>query len=388
VDEAVDEVAGRPERMVVAFAHVLRGAGMDVPPGDLVNFTAALGHLGLGERRRVYWAGRATLVHRPEDIPTYDQAFSAFWLGRGRVERAAATPVVLAVDADEQDDEAEGDGDEDRQPEAPTVTVRYSPTEVLRHQDFSAFSTAEWAEGRRLLAALRIATELRRSRRLRPSKRRRGRPDVARTVRRALASDGEPLRRAWRSPSERPRRLVLLVDVSGSMEPYARALLRFAHAAVCARHTGLVEVFTLGTRLTRVTRPLSGRDPDAALGAAGQTVADWSGGTRLGHALRVYNDRWGNTSRGAVVVILSDGWDRGDPGELAGEMARLRRAAHRVVWVNPLKATPGYAPLARGMAAALPYVDDFVEGHSLASLEHLAAVVSGESMSGEGRKTS
>jgi len=381
--------------MVVAFAHVLRGAGMDVPPGDLVNFTAALGHLGLHERRRVYWAGRATLVHRPEDIPTYDQAFSAFWLGRQGDRRRPPTPAVVALDAEDEDHPA--DSGDDGALEKPTVTVRYSPTEVLRHQDFAAFSTAEWAEGRRLLAALRIATELRRSRRLRPSKGRRGRPDVARTVRRALASDGEPLRRAWRSPSERPRRLVLLIDVSGSMEAYARALLRFAHAAVCARHTGSVEVFTLGTRLTRVTRPLSGRDPDAALGAAGRAVADWSGGTRLGHALQAYNDRWGNTSRGAVVVILSDGWDRGDPEELAAQMARLKRAAHRVVWVNPLKATPGYAPLARGMAAALPYVDDFVEGHSLASLEHLAAVVSGErgaeagsageAIPGEGRGT-
>jgi uncharacterized protein with von Willebrand factor type A (vWA) domain len=362
--------------MIVAFSHVLRGAGMDVPPGDLITFATALGHLGIGERRRVYWAGRATLVHRPEDIATYDQAFSAFWLGRGGPGRRAPTPVALALDTGE-DEGADDDGDAGGT-EMPAVSVRYSPTEVLRHQDFAAFSAAEWAEGRRLLAALRVTAEQRRSRRLRPSKGRRGRPDVSRTVRRALASDGEPLRRAWRSPSERPRRLVLLVDVSGSMEPYARALLRFAHAAVCSRHSGLVEVFTLGTRLTRVTRPLSGRDPDAAMGAAGQAVADWSGGTRLGQVFKAYNDRWGNTSRGAVVVVLSDGWDRGDPEDLSREMGRLKRVAHRVVWVNPLKATPGYAPLARGMAAALPYVDDFVEGHSVASLEHLAAVVAGE----------
>jgi uncharacterized protein with von Willebrand factor type A (vWA) domain len=172
---------------------------------------------------------------------------------------------------------------------------------------------------------------------------------------------------------------VLLLDVSGSMEPYARALLRFAHATVAARGVARVEVFTLGTRLTRVTRELGDRDPDAALGAAATVVADWSGGTRLGTGLEEFNDRWGarGTARGAIVVVLSDGWDRGDPQHLADAMRRLSRVAHRVVWANPLKASPGYAPLARGMAAALPYVDDFVEGHSIVALERLAAVIGG-----------
>jgi uncharacterized protein with von Willebrand factor type A (vWA) domain len=159
------------------------------------------------------------------------------------------------------------------------------------------------------------------------------------------------------------------------MEPYARALLRFLHASVASGSR--VEAFAVGTRLTRLTRQLSARDPDAALRQAATAVVDWSGGTRLGDGLRAFNDRWGvqGLARGAVVVILSDGWDRGDPNVLAGEMGRLRRVAHRVVWVNPLKASPGYAPLARGMAAALPYVDDFVEGHSVASLENLVEVV-------------
>ena len=176
-------------------------------------------------------------------------------------------------------------------------------------------------------------------------------------------------------PGERPRRLVLLLDVSGSMEPYARALLRFVHAAVVGRQR--VEAFALGTRLTRVTRELSSRDPDIALREAARGVHDWSGGTRLGDGLRAFNDQWGvrGMARGAVVVVLSDGWDRGDPEVLAEQMQRLRRVAHRVVWVNPLKVTPGYAPLARGMAAALPYVDEFVEGHSLAAMEHLAKVI-------------
>ena len=179
------------------------------------------------------------------------------------------------------------------------------------------------------------------------------------------------------APTERPRRTVLLVDVSGSMEPYARAFLHFAHAAVAARSH--VEAFTLGTRLTRITRELSWRDPDAALAKASDSVPDLAGGTRLGEGLRAFNDRWGvaGIARGAVVVILSDGWDRGDPLELAAEMARLSRVAHRVIWANPLKSTPGYAPLARGMAAALPFVDEFTEGHSLRALEHLVEVMAG-----------
>jgi uncharacterized protein with von Willebrand factor type A (vWA) domain len=169
--------------------------------------------------------------------------------------------------------------------------------------------------------------------------------------------------------------VVLLCDVSGSMEPYARAFVRFVHAAVVSRTR--VEAFALGTRLTRVTRELSSRDPDAAVHAAAGRVVDWAGGTRLGEGLRAFNDEWGvrGMARGAVVVILSDGWDRGDPAVLDEQMTRLHRVAHKVVWVNPLKASPGYQPLARGMAAALPHVDEFVEGHSLASLEQLAEVL-------------
>jgi len=194
-------------------------------------------------------------------------------------------------------------------------------------------------------------------------------------VRGALRTAGDPIVRHHLAPTTTPRRIVLLLDVSGSMEPYARALVRFLHAAVVGR--GRVEAFALGTRLTRVTRELSSRDPDAALAAAAASVCDWSGGTRLGDSLRRFNDEWGvrGMARGSVVVILSDGWDRGDPGVLAEQMARLSRVAYRVVWVNPLKVTPGYAPLAQGMAAALPFVDEFVEGHSLASLEHLAEVI-------------
>jgi uncharacterized protein with von Willebrand factor type A (vWA) domain len=351
---------------------VLRGAGLDVPVGSVTTFVEALGAVGVERQEGVYWAGRATLVRRPEDVPTYDRAFGAFWLGRdpSAADERLVQPVTLAIDED-----LPADGDDTAAPTGPTLTVRYSATEILRQKDFAAYSADEFAEARRLMADVRLAGALRRSRRLVPSGARAGRPDLRRTVRGALRSGGEPVRRAFLDPSQRPRRVVLLCDISGSMEPYARSLLRFVHVAVAGRSR--VEAFTLGTRLTRLTRELSGRDPDAALARATHAVADWSGGTRLGDGLRAFNDRWGQRgmARGAVVVILSDGWDRGDPDALATEMARLRRVAHRVVWVNPLKAAPGYAPLARGMAAALPYVDDFVEGHSLAALQSLVEVI-------------
>ena len=201
-------------------------------------------------------------------------------------------------------------------------------------------------------------------------------------MRRALRTEGEAITVARRRPGQRPRRLVLVCDVSGSMEPYCRALLRFAHAATTARSR--VEVFALGTRLTRLTRQLRTHDPDVAMNAVAGAVPDWSGGTRLGDGLRRFNDEWGvrGVARGAVVVILSDGWDRGDPAVLGEQMARVHRVAHRVIWVNPLKASPGYAPLAGGMAAALPWVDEFVEGHSLAALDHLAAVLRQDDGSG------
>jgi uncharacterized protein with von Willebrand factor type A (vWA) domain len=180
----------------------------------------------------------------------------------------------------------------------------------------------------------------------------------------------------WREPGEKQRRLVVLLDISGSMEPYARALLRFMHAAVVGRQR--VEAFAFGTRLTRLTKELANRNPDKALQRASAQVPDWSGGTRLGDSMKKFNDTWGvrGMARGAIVVILSDGWDRGEPAVLAEQMKRLQRVAHRVVWVNPLKVTPGYAPLARGMAAALPHIDEFVEGHSMAALEQLTRVIS------------
>jgi uncharacterized protein with von Willebrand factor type A (vWA) domain len=375
-------VAGDPDAIAVAFARVLRGGGLSVPIGCVLTFGEALRAVGLDERDMVYWAARSTLVRRPEDLPFFDRAFAVFWeLRQGDGEPPAEDTVRLTLAMDVEDES--GAGDDEAPVEAtdePTITLRFSAVETLRHKDFAAYSRDELHEAQRLMADLRFAGVPRRSRRLVKAKAghrpRHAHPDLRRTIQVALRAGGEPISQRYREPGERLRRLVLLLDVSGSMEPYARALLRFVQAAVAGRQR--VEAFSLGTRLTRVTRELSSRDPDRALSRAADQVRDWSGGTRLGECLRQFNDLWGvrGMARGAIVVILSDGWDRGEPEVLAEQMGRLHRVAHKIVWVNPLKVTPGYAPLARGMAAALPYVDDFVEGHSVHALQELAEVIS------------
>lgn len=370
------------EVIVAGFARALRANGLAVPTGTAVVYAEALALVGMDSQKKVYWAGRATLVRRAEDIPVYDRIFAAYWQDRPdevmMQQAPESPPLMLALDSDDAEDAAPED--EADVAAGDVLAVRYSATELLRQRDLSALTPAEWAEAQRLISALEIACELRPSRRTRPSRRRsRGHPDLRATLRRNMRTGGVPIRRSWRAPVERPRRLVLLLDVSGSMEPYARGLARFAHAAVASRRAGRVEVFTMGTRLTRITRELARRDPEAALLSAAQSVSDWSGGTRIGASLQEFNDQWGvrGLARGAVVVICSDGWDRGDPDLIGSEMARMARVARRVVWVNPLKASPGYAPLARGMAAALPYVDQFVEGHAVSSLERLAEIIAG-----------
>ncbi len=362
------------ERIAVAFARLLRGAGLAVPLGSVLTFVEALGRVGIDQRDSVYWAGRATLVRRPEDIPLFDRAFATFWrqfvpLDEQGVEEQQSITLAMDDGSDENDDDDAGTANDD-----PTLTLRFSSVETLRHKDFAAYDLSELHVAQQLMARLRFAGPPRRSFRYTPSRSGR-RPDLRATLRSSLRAGGEPIRRHWREPGERLRRLVLLLDVSGSMEPYARAMLRFVHAAVAGRQR--VEAFSVGTRLTRVTKELNSRDPDRALRQASDRVEDWSGGTRLGECMRSFNDQWGvrGMARGAIVVILSDGWDRGDPDLLAEQMQRLQRIAFDVVWVNPLKVTPGYAPLARGMAAALPYVDHFVEGHSVAAMERLASVI-------------
>jgi uncharacterized protein len=365
------------ESVAVTMARTLRGLGVAAPPDATIAYAAALAEVGVHRRSSTYWAGRATLVRRPEDVPAYDRAFTAVFEGR-TWDGDAADPepepetITLLLDTDEEPPDGSG---ESEPIDGPAFALRWTDRELLHDKDFAQCTPAELDEAHRLMGELHLVGARRASRRQRPTNRRRGPIDLGATTRRSLRTGGEPLRTVHRQAGDRPRRVVLLCDVSGSMEAYARALVRFAHVAVVGR--AQVEVFTLGTRCTRVTRELRSRDPDAAMDAVAGAVDDWSGGTRLGEGLRTFNEQWGlrGLARGAVVVILSDGWDRGDPGELAEQVRRLQRVAHRMVWVNPLKASPGFAPIARGMAAALPYVDELVEGHSLASLEELAEVI-------------
>ena len=374
-----------PVDAAVGFVSALRRAGLEVSLTSALLYAEALSVVDVAGRSPVYWAGRASLVHRFEDVAVYDAVFDSYWLGSplGAAGPVAAVSVPVLLQTDTED--ADGDEDDQERPDGEVITVRYSATETLAAKDFAEYTDDELEEARRIMERIRWQGPTRRSRRTQPSRACRGRPDVRRTVRAAMRAGGEPMRMHRRVNGRRPRRLVMLLDVSGSMERYARALLRLLHAAVAGRSK--VEAFALGTRLTRLTRELSSRDPDRAMRAASGAVLDWSGGTRLGEGLRAFNDEWGcrGMARGALVVILSDGWDRGDPAQMSEQMQRLSRVAHRVVWVNPLKASPGYAPLARGMAAALPHVDDFVEGHSLESLEHLAETVLSDPASGRSR---
>jgi uncharacterized protein with von Willebrand factor type A (vWA) domain len=367
--------------MAVAFARILRGAGIDVPLDSVIIFVSALSKVGLENRDDVYWAAYATLIRRHEDSQIFDRAFAIFWDQLAAVDTAAyeqqTESVTLLIDSEDanNDDQNAAQVDEDEN----TLTLRFSSVETLREKDFAAYSETELREAEQFMSRLKLAGPPKRSLRLQKANRKGSRHDIRRTMRAVLQNDGEPIERYWREPSTKLRRLVVLLDISGSMEPYARALLRFMHAAVVGRQR--VEAFTLGTRLTRITRELANRDPDRALARTSAQVSDWSGGTRLGECLQNFNDNWGvgSLARGSIFVILSDGWDRGEPQVLAEQMSRLKRVAYRVIWVNPLKVSPGYAPLARGMAAAMPYIDDFVEGHSLDALRELTEVIARDS---------
>ncbi|MDQ3890251.1 MAG: VWA domain-containing protein [Actinomycetota bacterium] len=346
---------------LVLFGRILRGEGMAVGTDRIEAFCSAAAVLAPDD---LYWAGRATLVSRHEDIPVYDRAFHAFFgsapqaappRARARVEVAARPSAINAPTPAE--------------PAGETSIALASQVEVLRRKSFSRCTPDELAALTELMTRLRVAVPLRRSRRRAPA--RGGAPDLRRTLRRSFRSGGEPLERAWRSRLQRRRRLVLVLDVSGSMSEYSRALLIFAHAVL--RTDRRWEAFCFGTRLTRITRALSTADADAALRRAAEEVFDWEGGTRIGDSLKAFLDRFGRgaVARGAVVVVCSDGLEVGDPALLAEQMARLARLAHRVIWLNPLKGDPAYEPLARGMQAALPHIDVFTSGHNLVSLEEL-----------------
>ena len=370
---------------MIGFGRALRAQGLPVGTGRILTFCRAALAAAPLDRDALYWAGRTTLIGKKEHFEVYDRVFRSYFAGsvledvlRSLLTQAApaapehellpadASDVVRAVGLAEDDDAVEGDA---------VLRLVASSAEVLRQKSFEGLTEAE----RRLAAALvrdisvRIPT--RHSRRLRAA--RAGATfDLRRTLRSSLRTEGEPFRRAWRTRRRRSRPLVLLLDISGSMSGYSRALMQFGFAA---RRAGQrVEVFCFGTRLTRLTRSLNTSNPDRALDSIASAVVDWEGGTRIGESVKELLDVWANhvAIRGSIAVICSDGLERGDPELLAAQMARLSRLAHRVVWVNPLKGAPQYQPLARGMAAALPHIDVFLAGHNVASLEILAETIS------------
>ena len=357
-----------PVAGLAGFGRVLAAAGLPVTLDATAAYLDALGHLDLGDPVQVYWAGRATLCRTPDDTARYDAAF-VHWFGdtvpkapRTRGQRTRTARIAALTRGDRPGSSA---GDD-----IPELQVAADDTDVLRHRDVADLTVAERAHLAELLTRLRPRPPRRRALRSRPS--RRGPMDPRRTLRDMLAAGGEPVRPRHHAHATRARRVVLLIDVSGSMSPYADALLRFAHVVTRAAPS-TTEVFSLGTRLTRLSRALRARDPGVALAGASRAVPDWAGGTRLGDTLRAFLDRWGRRglARGAVVVIFSDGWERGDASLLEEQMAQLHRLAHRVLWVNPHAGGEGYEPIQSGISAALPHIDRLLAGHSLATLEEL-----------------
>jgi hypothetical protein len=354
---------------------VLRAQGTRVGVGELLTAVRCLEEVDCASREDVRLALRAVLCSQHVDLERFDLAFVAVF-GDGRVPLDSADPlgalglVERPAPVMGLSDPGGGTAEEDSE----IVPAAWSDIEMLREKDFARYTEAEMALARELIHRLALRHPTRLSRRTRPSRRREHVPDLRATVHASLRTAGEPLHRRWRAPTQRPRQVVLVCDVSGSMAPYARMLLQYMHACVAAQRR--VEAFAFGTRLTRITQELAGRDHDRALDRAAAAVTDFSGGTRIGAAIaelnRVHGRRIG---RGAVVIVLSDGWDRGEPEQLDVEMARLRRAAYRLVWLNPLAAHPDYQPLARGMQAAVPHTDQLLAGNSLASLEELATIL-------------
>lgn len=365
---------------LLIFGRLLRRAGIDVQPGRLLDLVAALRHVDLSAQDEVYHTCRALLVHRREQFSVFDSVFAAFWREhRLRETRGAATSdasrsgaarieEVFLLDALGTDANAE---DSDSNPPAPERSVKtWSDSGGLADKDFAMLTAAEIAEARRALSHLSWNPGERRTRRW--ERGRGARIDMRRAIADSLRTGGDVITLPRRRRRVRPRPLVVLCDVSGSMERYSRMLLHFAHALML-RHQR-VEAFLFSTRLTRVTRQLRVRRPDDALAAVGQSVGDWSGGTRIGAAVKEFHQRWGRRalSGGPVVLLISDGWDRGDPEELRAQIARLQRRSHRLIWLSPLVGTPNYAPLTRGLQAALPFVDDFLPSRTLTNLADLA----------------
>lgn len=373
---ASDAPSLEPDEVLVGLAHAVRAAGVPVTPDRTSAFLQAVAALGCADLEQVRRAGRATLCAGPEDLVRFEQVVAA-WFGDGdELPRAAPPEQPSEVLSPLPGDDAPGSLETQ---EGETVRVAASDREVLRHRDVATLGPRDKALLDRLLAGLRPHLPQRRS--SRRTAWRRGEIDVQRTLRTTLRQLGEPGRIAHRRRTSRARRVVLLIDVSGSMRPYAEALLRLAHVIAHApgapAGVGAVEVFTLGTRLTRITEALRSRDVERALVRAGDEVPDWSGGTRLGEVLGAFvsGARTRHLARGALVVVVSDGWERGDARELGEQLGRLHRLAHRVVWANPHRGKVGYRPVQAGIVAVLPHVDDFVAGHSVAAFEELLEVI-------------
>ena len=400
--EAID--GGRLLGEAVGFGRALRRAGLPIDLGAAVDFARALGLVDLGVREEVRAAGAAVFVRRRDDRAVYDAVFDRYWRRRHRLP-GDPPPLTLPrpeVDEVEPADDAEApeagdestlarsespgvpvpvdDADPDDAEPVDGVTVApdaFSQSEVLRHRDFDRMTAAELRDAERLVDLLEPRLELRRTRRYELHAH--GRRLAPRAMfRRNLATGGDLTEWVWRRRVRRPRRLVVLCDISGSMERHSRLLLRFVQA-LSASKAVRTESFVFGTRLTRVTRLLRDRDRDRALARVAETVNDWAGGTRIGESFREFNKRWARRTlrTSGVVIVVSDGWDRGDPVLVETETARLRRNCHRLVWLNPLAGTPGYQPLAAGMRAAYPYVDDFLPAGTVASLARLGEILAG-----------
>ncbi len=376
---------------LVGFGRYLRRCGLNVGTGRILLFCRAAALLDPFDPDELREAARATLVSRREDFEPFDAAFERYFRGgvvpevagskedRGPAPLPAGGPNIdgLGAGGPRVDVAARWSGlvvEEEELEGETAIRIVASDAEVLRAKDFADLTEDERHLLSRLIAGLATSVPRRRSRRYRvaPGGRR---FDLRGTLRRSFRTEGEPFRRVWRERGTRQRPLVLILDVSGSMAPYSRPMVEFAHAT--ARAGRRVEAFCFGTRLTRITRALRQRDPAEAMRAVARAVEDWEGGTRIGQSLKELLDRWSTHTalRGSVVILCSDGLERGDPGMLARQMERLSRLAHRLIWVNPLKGSPRYEPLARGMAASLPFIDVFVPGHNLESLEALARTV-------------
>jgi uncharacterized protein with von Willebrand factor type A (vWA) domain len=362
---------------VLAFTYLLREMGVGVSPGEALELVRALAYVPIVSRDDFRAAARCTLIRRHEDLPLFDAAFAYFWRTRSSDPLMMALPVMklpakpLRLPRRPRGDDASGAGEPPEQEEQIEIMLSYSPGEALRSKDFGTFSWEEVQACKALLNTLEWRIELRKTRRKRATRRVGTQIDMRRVLRRNLRYGGEPVELAWRAPRMHQRPLVVLCDISGSMDRYSRILLQFVYTISNGLHD--VEAFVFGTRLTRITRLLRARDIDDAVGMVSKQVVDWSGGTRIGETLKDFNYHWGRRvlGRGPVVLLISDGWDRGDPQLLSHEIARLQRSCHRLIWLNPLLGSRDYQPLTQGMQAALPFVDDFLPVHNLLSLEQL-----------------